>query len=300
MGGGKPDLGRVGVWTWSFDQQPFSRVRDAVGELDGLGFGAVWFGEGVGREAVSQAAMLLGASERIVVAPGIANIYRHHAQTLARAERALHEAYPGRFLLGLGVGAKVVAESVGTQWTNPIEKMRTFLDAMDATPMIAPGPSEPPPRVLAAIGPRMLRLAAERTAGAHPFLVPFEHTVWAREIVGPDAFLAVHQSVLIDKDPMAARDRARAALQPVIANVHVVPTRWQHTKTLTGLTDEDLENGGSDRFVDAMIANGTIDTVAERVHQRLDAGADHVCISVGVNPTDLELAEWRQLADALL
>jgi probable F420-dependent oxidoreductase len=298
--GGKPELGRIGVWTWSFDRQPFSRIRDAAAELDELGFGAVWFGEGVGREAVSQAALLLGATKRITVAPGIANVYRHHPDTLARAERALHEAHPGRFLLGLGVGAKLVADRSGQTWTPPIAKMRAFLDAMDAAPMIAPGPSEPPPRVLAAIGPHMLRLAAERTAGAHPFLVPLEHTVWAREVVGPDAFLAVHQAVLIDKDKEAARAQARAALQPVIANVDVVPTRWQQVKRLTGLTDDDLKDGGSDRFVDTMIVNGDVDTVAERVRQLLDAGADHVCLSIGVQPPELELAEWRQLAAALL
>lgn len=297
---GKPDLGRVGVWTWSFDHQPFSRVRDAVQELDELGFGAVWFGEGPGREAVSQATLLLGASQRIAVAPGIANVYRHHPATLARAERALHEAYPGRFLLGLGVGAKIVAEAAGLPWTKPIEKMRTFLDAMDAAPMTAPGSDEPPPRVLAAIGPHMLRLAAERTAGAHPFLVPLEHTVWAREIVGPDAFLAVHQAVLIDADPAKAHDQARAVLQPVIANVQIVPTRWQMVKQLTGLTDKDLADGGSDRFVDTMIVNGTIDTVAERIRQLHEVGADHVCVSVGVQPAELELNEWRQLAEALL
>lgn len=297
---GKPELGRVGVWTWSFDRQPFSRVREAVAELDELGFGAVWFGEGMGREAVSQATLILGATKRIVVAPGIANVYRHHPATLARAERALHEAYPGRFLLGLGVGAKLFAEASGLEWTNPIEKMRAFLDAMDATPMTAPGSSEKPPRVLAAIGPRMLRLAADRTEGAHPFLVPLEHTVWAREIVGPDAFLAVHQAVLIDDDPAKAHDQAREVLQPVIDNVQVVPTRWQMVKKLTGLTDEDLEDGGSDRFVDTMIANGTIDTVAERIRQLHDAGADHVCVSVGVQPAELEQEEWRQLAAALL
>lgn len=297
---GKPELGRVGVWTWSFDHQPFSRVREAVAELDELGFGAVWFGEGVGREAVSQAALILGATKRIVVAPGIANVYRHYPVTLARAERALHEAYPGRFLLGLGVGAKLVAEAAGLEWTNPIEKMRMFLDAMDAAPMTAPGSAEKPPRVLAAIGPRMLRLAADRTEGAHPFLVPLEHTVWAREIVGPDAFLAVHQAVLIDDDPAKAHDKAREVLQPVIANVQVVPTRWQMVKKLTGLTDKDLEDGGSDRLVDTMIVNGTIDTVAERIRQLHDAGADHVCISVGVQPAELEQEEWRQLAATLL
>jgi probable F420-dependent oxidoreductase len=296
------ELGRVGVWTWGFDHLPWGQAADAAREVEELGYGTLWFGEGTGRDAPTQSALLLGATRRIVVAPGVASIPRHEPTTLARAERTLAEAFPGRFLLGLGVGAKIITDEVGRPWTSPVATMARFLDAMDAATTTAPAPPTPSPRVLAALGPHMLDLAGRRTWGAHPFMVPVEHTAYARERLGPDAVLAVHQNVLLDPDRTRARETGRAALAAFIANVHIAPSRWRMIKQVRGLDESDLAGGGSDRLVDALIAAGDVGTVAARVEEQFDAGADHVCISV-VTPDPhpvVGLPALRELAPALL
>lgn len=295
------ELGRVGVWTWAFDQHPWARVKDAVAEIEDLGYGTIWFGEGRGRDAVTQSALLLSATRRIVVAPGISNVYKHDPATWAQAERTLAEAFPGRFLLGLGVGARVVAESHGKQWGAPIPTMRDYLDAMDSAQLTGPAPEVPPRRVLGALGPKMLQLSAERASGAHPYFLPVEHTAYAREIVGPDAMLAVHQSVVLHQDPATAREIARASIASWLTTRDIVPSRWKAVRELTGFDESDLADGGSDRLVDAMVAAGDIDTIAKRVQRQFDAGANHVCITVSTtDPTPaLALAELRELATAL-
>jgi probable F420-dependent oxidoreductase len=296
------DLGRVGVWTWGFDQLPWARAADAASELDELGYGTIWFGEGTGRDAPTQSALLLGATRRIVVAPGVANIHRHEPTTLARAERTLAEAFPGRFVLGLGVGARLITDELGRPWTPPVATMAGYLDAMDATAATTPAPAVPSPRILAALGPRMLELAAKRTWGAHPFLLPVEHTAYARERIGPDALLAVHQNVVLDPDPVRARETARAALAPVIARIDVVPSRWRMIRELRGFDESDLAAGGSDRFVDALVVAGDVDSVVARVQEQLAAGADHVCVSIATaDPRPVVgLPALRELAPALL
>ncbi|MDF5756979.1 TIGR03620 family F420-dependent LLM class oxidoreductase [Spongiactinospora sp. TRM90649] len=296
------ELGSIGVWTWAFDEQPWHTAREAVAEIEDLGYGTVWFGEGRGRDSTTQAALMLSATRRIVVAPGVANIYRHEPGTLAQSERTLNEAFPGRFLLGLGVGAETLATSVGKTWRPPIEAMRDFLDRMDTATLTAPAAPAPPRRVLAALGPKMLALSAERTWGAHPFLLPLEHTAHARKIVGPDALLAVHQAVALHKDPATARGIARQMIAQWIAHVQVVPSRWNVVRDLLGFDDSDLADGGSDRLVAAMVAHGDLDTVAERVRAQLAAGADHVCVGVATEDPKpaLALAELRELASALL
>ncbi|MBP2473869.1 putative F420-dependent oxidoreductase [Crossiella equi] len=293
------ELGKVGVWTWAFDRNPWAAVRAGVREIEDLGYGTVWFGEATGRDATTQAALLLGATERIVVAPGVANIYRHHPATLAQAERALAEAYPDRFVLGLGVGARFLAEAQGQAWRPPLTAMREFLTAMDTAPLSAPPGSSP--RVLAALGPRMLALAGERTWGAHPFFMPVEHTAFAREHAGPDAVLAVHQNIVVHEDPERARVRARASIAPWLASGDRTGSRWPLMKELTGFTDADLADGGSDRLVDAVVAAGSAEQVAARVQAQLDAGADHVCVSVNAmsDSPDLGLRELRALAEVL-
>jgi probable F420-dependent oxidoreductase len=288
-------LGRLGVWTWAFDQHPWAAVKDAVSEIEDLGYGTVWFGEAAGRDAPTQAGLLLSATSRIVVAPGIANIYRRPPAAMAQAERTLAEAYPGRFVLGLGVGAKLLA---GDSWRPPIQAMADYLTAMDEARLMGPAPASPAPRVLAALGPRMLRLAAERTAGAHPFFLPAEHTAYARELVGPDAVLAVHQSVVLEPDRTKAREIARVALAASLAQMDVVPSRWRMVRQVTGFTDDDLRDGGSDRLVDAMFAAGDVDVIAARVAQQFAAGATHVCLGVTTaSPTpELALPTLRELA----
>jgi probable F420-dependent oxidoreductase len=296
------ELGRVGVWTWGFDHLPWGQVADAAREVEELGYGTLWFGEGTGRDAPTQSALLLGATRRIVVAPGVASIPRHEPTTLARAERTLAEAFPGRFLLGLGVGAKIITDEVGRPWTSPVATMAGFLDAMDTARTTAPAPPTPAPRVLAALGPRMLELAAKRTWGAHPFLMPVEHTAYARDRVGADALLAVHQNVVLDPDRTRARETARAALAAFIANVHINPSRWRMMRQVAGLDESDLADGGSDRLVEALTAFGDVADVAARVREQFAAGADHVCLSVTTpdpHPV-VGLPALRELAPALL
>jgi probable F420-dependent oxidoreductase len=295
------ELGRVGVWTWAFDQQPWAVVRDALAEIEDLGYGTIWFGEASGRDAPTQAALALSATSRIAVAPGIANIYRHDPVTLAQSERTLAEAFPGRFLLGLGVGARFLAEARGKQWGPPVATMRAYLDEMDEASLSGVAPAEPPRRVLAALGPKMLQLSAERTWGAHPFFLPVEHTAYARQIVGPDALLAVHQTVVLHQDRAAAREIARAGIAGWLAQIHVVPSRWNLVRELLGVDESDLADGGSDRLIDAMVAHGDVDTVAERVKEQFAAGADHVCVSIATaDPVPvLGLAQLRELADAV-
>lgn len=291
-------LGRLGVWTWAFDQNPWPVVKDAVAELDDLGYGTIWFGEAAGRDATTQATLLLSATSRIVVAPGIANIYRRPPQVMAQSERTIAEAFPGRFVLGLGVGAPMIA---GNRWGPPIATMRDYLDAMSATPVTGPPPVTPAPRVLAALGPKMLKLAAEKTAGAHPFFLPPEHTAYAREIVGPDAVLAVHQSVVLEPDRTKAREIARASIAGWLSQIDIVPSRWRMVREVTGFDETDLLDGGSDRLVEAMVAAGDLDVIAARVSQQFAAGATHVCLGVATaSPTpELALLELRELAALL-
>ena len=169
------DIGRVGIWTFQLDQQPMRRAQEAAAELEELGYGAIWIPEVIGREAFSNAALLLAGTRRIPIATGIASIYARDALAMAAAHKTLTEAFPDRFLLGMGVSHAPMVEYVrGHSYGKPIETMRAYLDAMDAAPFMAHGPSTEPVRLLAALGPKMLRLAAERAQGAHPYFVPVE------------------------------------------------------------------------------------------------------------------------------
>ena len=205
------ELGPIGIWTAQFDYQPAAKVRDAAGELEQLGFGAIWFPESVGRESLANAALLLSATSRIVVASGIANIYARDPVTTVAGQNTLAEAYPGRFLLGLGVSHIPLVEQLrGHTYGKPIASMRAYLDGMDRAPYRAAAPSIKPSRVLAALGPKMLRLAAERADGAQSYFLPPEHTARAREILGSDRILAVEQAVVRETDATRAREIARA------------------------------------------------------------------------------------------
>src|ERR671918_2754883 len=185
------ELGPIGIWTAQFDYQPAAKVREAAAELEQLGFGVIWFPESVGRESLTNAALLLGATSRIVIATGIANIYARDPVTMAAGQKTLAEAYPGRFLLGLGVSHIPLVEHVrGHNYGKPVASMRAYLDGMDRAPYRALPPPMRPIRVLAALGPKMLRLAAERADGAHPYFVPVEHTAQARQILGAGPILA--------------------------------------------------------------------------------------------------------------
>lgn len=256
----------VGIWRF-FDGAPIGAVRETAAEVEELGFDAIWFGEYAGRDAFTQAALLLAATSRLTVATGIARFDRRAPITAEAATRALGEAYPGRFTVGLG------GHFPGTR---PISAMREYLAGMDDAELPAlPPPSPRPRRLIAALGPRALALAAERADGAHPYFVPPEHTALAREQLGPGKYLAVEQAVILDAPPEAAREAAR---EHVGLYVRQAPHHQANLRRL-GFTDTDLADGGSDRLVDAIVATGE-QAAAARIQAHLDAGADHVCVQI--------------------
>lgn len=291
------DLGRVGIWTFALDLQPASASAEAVAELEALGYGTIWVPEAVGREALTNAGLLLAATERAVVATGIANIWMRHPMAAASGWRTLNEAYEGRFLLGLGVShAPSVDRMLGQRWDRPLERMQSYLDAMDEAVFFAAQPAVPPSRMLAALGPRMLDLARERALGAHPYFVPVEHTAFARGRLGPDSVLAPEQAVVLETDPSTARALARSHM----AGYLQLPN-YANNLLRIGFTEADLADGGSDRLVDAVVVWGDLDAIAARVQAHRDAGADHVCVQViDSDATALPMEAWRRLAPALL
>jgi len=267
----------VGIWQF-FDGVPIGVVRETAAEVEELGFDALWFGEYAGREAFTQAALLLAATSKLVVATGIARFDQRSPLAAEGAIRALGEAHPGRFIAGIG------GHRPGTR---PLAAIRDYLDGMDAAELPGlPQPSPRPRRLLAALGPKFLDLSAERADGAHPYFVPPEHTALARERLGPGKYLAVEQAVVLDGSAEVAREH-------VGTYVKLAPHHRSNLRRL-GFTDEDLADGGSARLVDALVATGE-QAAADRIRAHLDAGADHVCVQVLARTKD----SYRHLADLL-
>jgi probable F420-dependent oxidoreductase len=297
MNSSSMELGPIGIWTAQFDYHPAAKIREAAGELDQLGFGAIWFPESLGRESLTNAALLLSATSRIIVATGIASIYARDPVTTVAGQNTLAEAYPGRFLLGLGVSHVPLVEQLrGHTYGKPIPSMRAYLEGMDRAPYRAVPPSIKPIRVLAALGPQMLRLAAERADGAHSYFVPPEHTSRAREILGSDRLLAVEQAVVFETDASKAREIARAHTSRYLA----LPNYVNNMRRL-GFGESDLIKSGSDRLIDAIVAWGDLAAITDRIRAHQSAGASHVCVQVlPADPQALPFREWRELASALL
>lgn len=291
-----PALGRVGVWTAALDALPVAEAQEAAVELEELGYGSLWQGEAYGREAFTSAALLLAVTSRVVLATGIASIYGRDAVTANAAARTLLGAYPDRFLLGLGVSHPPLVERMrGHAYDRPLAAMTAYLDALDAAPFLAVGPEQRPPRVLAALGPRMLELARTRADGAHPYLVTPEHTARAREILGPGRLLAVEQAVVLSTDPEVVRRRAHWHLE-IYTGLANYRASWRRL----GFDESDFGRGGSDRLKAALVVGGE-EAAAARVAEHLDAGADTVCVQVlGEHPADVPRADWRTLAPALV
>ncbi|MGW4958808.1 TIGR03620 family F420-dependent LLM class oxidoreductase [Nonomuraea sp. NPDC004186] len=285
-----PELGQVGIWAGELDRHPAPVLREAAAAVEDLGYPALWFPETTGREAMAQAALLLSLTRRTVVATGAAGIYARDAITTAAAQRTLAEAFPGRFLLGLGVGhPALVTDMRGHRFGPPVATMRAYLDAMDAAPFGPPVPAGP--RVLAALGPKMLKLAAERAAGAHPLSMPVAHTRHARGLLGPRALLAVTQLAVLDPSRPRAAELARAHAAAALPN------------RLTPLRDLGFDDPESldERLVDALVATGGPEDVARRVGEHLEAGADHVSLHVlTATPDRPPLRQWEDLATLLL
>ena len=209
MGQDRFDPGKVGIWTGVLDAVPSAEAQRIAGRIEELGFSTLWIPETIGRDPFITATLLLSATSTLNVATGIANIYARDPMTMANSQRSLEEAFPGRFLLGLGVSHHHLVDRVRHHdYSKPYSRMVSYLDEMDNALFMAVGPSERPATVLAALGPKMLKLSADRADGAHPYFVPVEHTAQAREIVGPDAILAPEQMVVLETD-RAPRARNR-------------------------------------------------------------------------------------------
>ncbi len=291
------NLGPVGIWTRQFEDHASRKVKEAARELEELGYSAIWFGEAAGREALTQASLLLGATQEIVIATGIANIYARDPVAMAAGQKTLAEAYPGRFLLGLGVShAPLVEQLRGHAYEKPIARMRAYLDAMDQAPFRSVAPAAKPSRVLAALREKMLQLAAQKADGAHPYNVNPDHTARARKILGSGKLLCPEQAVILETDPAKARKLGRAFL-----DLYLKLPNYTNNLLWLGFTEDDFRDGGSNRLIDAIIAWGSLDAIRNRIHEHHSAGADHVCIQVLTeDPHGLPLREWRELASALL
>jgi len=276
---------------------PARDAQDAARAIEDLGFGALWIPEAMGREAFTSAALLLAGTERLVVATGIANVWARDAMAMAGAQKTLCEAYPDRFLLGMGVSHQpLVAGLRGHEYRKPLTFMRQYLDAMDAAPFAAAAPTSAPKRVLAALHPKMLELARERTWGSHPYFVTPVHTKRARTALGPDRLLAPEQAVVIETNPDTARAIARQHM-----SIYLGLPNYRRNVLSLGFAEEDFAEGGSDRLVDAIVAWGDVDRVAARIREHHEAGADHVCIQalsadLGAAPRE----QWKALARVLL
>ncbi len=286
------NLGHVGIWSRELRTGDPREGAAAAAELDRLGYGAIWMPGRSGSDFWQLADGMLGASDSIVVASGILSVWTNPVPDVAAARAALAARHPGRFLLGLGAShAAAVEAQTGLRYEHPVAVVKQYLDDLDAA-------VQPVPRaelVLAALGPRMLGLARDRSAGAHPYFVPVEHTLLAREVLGPGVLLAPEQAVVLESDPVTARAIARRHTTSYLA----APNYANNLRRL-GWDDEDLADGGSDRLVDALVAWGDLAAIRRRIVEHLDAGADHVSLQVLPATADtIPLREWRVLAEVV-
>ena len=264
------ETGSLGIWctTDGFDSPSAAAFADRLVEL---GYSALWVPETVGRDPFAHLGFLSGHQPGLTYATGIANIYHRHPAVMTQAGKTLAEQ-SGRFTLGLGVSHAPFVEGFrGVEYGKPLQAMRSYLDAMDAAPYVGPV-AGPLPRVLAALGPKMLALAGERTDGALTYWTTPEHTATAREVLGPDATLCVEQKVVLTEDATVARDTARGAM----AMYQGLPNYRNHWLRI-GFDAADID-GNADSFLDALVAWGTVDAIGERIEAHRANGADHVCI----------------------
>lgn len=285
------DLGTFGIYTFDFEHQPAAQIRQSIQELEEQGWRSFWFPEVGGREAITQAGFLLSCTERMHIVNGIAQISAREPRQAFGAGLLLADAYPGRHVLGLGVGRS-------RPGVKPLAAMAGYLDELDALSSSHAGPHPPMHRILAAYGPRMLELARDRSAGAHTYHVNVAHTAKAREILGPDAFLGVEHAVLFETDPDRARALARGHL-----SVYLDPGSTYNLAKFRrlGYSEQDISDGGSDRFVDDLVFWGSPPAIARGLNAHVEAGADHVAIQViGIDPGQSAMPQCRSLAETLL
>ena len=285
------DPGRIGVFAGPLNGQPAAIQREFAREMERLGYGTLWSGESFAREAFAQGAIYLASTERLVIASGIANIWARDAAAMANGGRALGEAWPGRFILGLGVAHAPSVALRGHNYERPYSAMREYLDAIGAAPWRGPE-AELPPIVLAALGPKMVGLAGERTAGAYPYFTTTAHVREVRNILGPEPFLAADLPVVLAGDLAAARDIGDRHL-----SFYLGAANYRNNLLRIGWSEADLETPGSDALFEAIVAWGDFERVAEKVRERFEVGADQVVLNlVAADPSASPLAELRQLA----
>ncbi len=280
-------LGKVGIWSSELRSVPAAASEDAAAELDALGFRALWMPGLNGGPVFDDAARLLTAAPNATVSLGVLGIWHQSAGQLGADAAAVTARFPGRLLTGLGVSSPESAAAAGRDFGKPLASMSRYLDALDAaaTPLLAGQ------RILGALGLKMAKLAAERTAGFHPFLVPARASADYRAHVGAETLLAPYLAVVLETDPDRARAIARAGIGMFIG----FPSYQQNLRRL-GFTEADLVPGGSDHLIDELVAWGDLDTVGSRIQHHLDAGADHVALHVLSDTPGLPLPQWRRLS----
>jgi probable F420-dependent oxidoreductase len=284
--------GRIGLWTNELRKRDPQEIADCAAEIEQLGYTAMWLPRFFGQPAPPPLHAALDATSELVVATGILSVWSYDATDVARMHVRLNEDFGGRFLLGLGIShAPIVDWKQPGRYRKPLTTMRAYLEQLDAA-------DDPVPHdeiVLAALGPKMLQLAADSTGGAHPYFVPPEHTRIARQTIGPSAYLAPEQTVLFETDPARAREIAREFMA-----VYLPLPNYRNNLNRLGFGDDDLADGGNDRLVDAIVAWGDGDAIAARVQEHFDAGADHVCVQPLDGTTDEpQRGLWRTCAELL-
>ncbi len=283
-----PAIGRIGIWSMELRFGDQGEAADAAAELDELGYGAIWFPGGVGGDVTGDFSRLLNATKRTTLATGIINIWKHEPAEIADWWNGLSADHQARALLGLGISHGPL---IGESWGKPIAVTRDYVERLTAAGVPADN------QCLAALGPKMVELSRDLTAGAHPYLVSPEHSAQAREILGPGKLLAPEQGVILETDPALARELAIGAL----THYRELPN-YRNNWLRLGFTEDEI-NSVSDRLIDSLFAWGSVERIVARVNEHLDAGADHVCMQV-IAPQGMPIAKqreaWRTLAEALL
>jgi len=279
-------FGSLGVWLGR--RLPQELILSVAADSERLGYDTVWIGGGGEPGVFDLVESVLARTDHVTVATGIVNLWVETPESVTGAWHRLEEAYPGRLYVGLGISHARLVEGMNLDYSRPLARTRGFLDSLDEQT----DPLPPERRLLAALGPRMLRLAAERTLGTHPYLVSVDNTASARAGVGPDKLVAPELGVVLEPDLAVARAQAREALSYYVGLPNYA-NNWKRA----GFTDADLDGGGSDRLVDALIALGDADAIGERIAAHRSAGADHVCLQVLNAGTD-HATVLRELATA--
>jgi len=275
------ELGKLGIWRYHANVD-----AKFAAEAEKLGYGAIWLGGSPSGDDLASVDGILEATDSLVIATGIVNIWQDEPADIARVYERIVAKYPDRFLLGVGAGHREATK----EYKKPYAALVDYLDGLDAAGVPVSG------RALAALGPKVVALSGERTAGAHPYLTTPEHTRSTREILGAGKLLAPEHKVVVDADPVAARAIGR----PYVRTPYLGLRNYVNNLLRHGYTEADVEGGGSDRLIDDLVLHGTPETIAKGLLSHVDAGADHVAVQVLGPSPEVELANQRRLAEVLL